>query len=141
MSKEINNNIFEHYCSKEVSKLLKEKGFKVPVLTYYDKCEIVSSNITSVFNAIDYNNDYLCYSRPTHSVAIEWIRVNFGIWIQGAFPLSKRKWEWIIFDLKEKIKGQNCYKNIMSLNYEPHYFDTPYEATEAALLYTLKNLI
>lgn len=106
----MNNNIQEAYCSFEVSKLLKEKGFDVKQLrTYHREGETV-----------------LC---PTHALAIEWIRVNFGIHINSVWLASA------------KFCGEiTKVKSNMELHAVRGY-DLPQEATEAALLYTLKNLI
>jgi hypothetical protein len=93
--KELINDIQEHYCSFEVSTLLKEKGFKVMCEMFYtkprskmfgidehgryypiinkSKCLYISGQASALIKNIIY--------APTHSMAIEWIRVNFGICI------------------------------------------------------------
>ncbi len=40
----MDNDLQEKYCSFEVSQLLKEKGFGVPVQTCYDKSDCIKSN-------------------------------------------------------------------------------------------------
>lgn len=80
----MNNNIQEAYCSFEVSKLLKEKGFGVDCLYYYHKHKVPylskgteymsdSDCIANWNKLVPYPNkeeDVLC-SAPTHSVTIE----------------------------------------------------------------------
>ena len=103
----MNNNIQESYCSKEVSKLLKEKGF-------------------------EFNMRTAPTGFPTHALAIEWIRVNFGIWIQ-VFN-EEKNFGYDIINIKKKTSLGN-------LLYRAYAFNSPQQATEAALLYTLQNLI
>lgn len=108
---EINNNIQESYCSEQVRKLLKEKGW-LPVdgETY--------KSVNGVFQI-------------TQSVAIEWIRVNFNHDIES---------RGVRYAGDDKSSYYQPYVNGASVLYRERY-KTPQEATEAALLYTLQNLI
>src|SRR5574343_236503 len=85
----INNNIQEAYCSLEVSKLLKEKGCDLPaqLIHYYPP-----RKKDNVHLGPGWGRRYNYYiNQPkdgserihsfTHALAIEWIRVNFGIHI------------------------------------------------------------
>lgn len=65
------------------------------------------------------------------ALAIKWIRENFGIHIFPDFGLG---WESIIVPVGYSGDGQFLKDGLTN-------FKTPEEATEAALLYTLKNLI
>jgi len=91
MSKEINNNIEEPYCSFEISQLLKQKGFhwanqhplteKLPngiKLEPNDGYYSCYNEEGKIINPKFYNFNNSHYPRPTHALAIEWIRVNFG---------------------------------------------------------------
>ena len=104
--KEINNNIQESYCSLEVSKLLEEKG-----------CTLGE------------NKDGLI----THALAIEWIRVNFGVWVVVNFA-NKNKW---YFDCN-RIGFSGEKKRIYSSDYD---YSSPQDAIENALKYVLEELI
>lgn len=130
----MNNNIQEDYCSFEVSKLLKEKGFGVKVPLYFR----ITGSDPFWAKTMNWNDDKnnetaggMTYiSNPTHALAIKWIRENFGFHIyvsedQGIYIRNGKSWGWTI------IKG----------NYYGSGFSSPEEATETALLYTLKNLI
>ena len=66
--------IEEAYCSFEVSKLLKDKGFDEPTLSYY------KSNKVNYGALINRNgiSDIVC--RPTHQMALAWLRSK-GIFI------------------------------------------------------------
>ncbi len=140
----MNNTIEESYCSFEVSKLLKEKGFEMyasnglafkgspknlNVHRWYQKF-----NGNEFYSFLDYHchNDEISIPAPTHSLATEWIRINFKTWVQIiSFNTSKdmrfqyqiRRFEW-----DGKISNDTLY-------------ETPQKAIEAALLHTLQNLI
>lgn len=160
----MNNNIKESLCSFEVSKLLKEKGFKVPTLCYYFEDGEFRQNKLIETTGMDYgseftieyqeflenwNNNWLTkkngdrcfgckksneyfetYSSPTHTLAIEWLRVNYNIHIYS-FPIYISK----AIGLSELI-GYCFHANKHYLDKE---FKTPQEAVEAALLYTLNK--
>ncbi len=120
----MNNNIQESYCSFEVSKLLKEKGFNARCSRLYDED---SDELKIGFNTNSFNKRI---SAPAHALAIEWLRVNFGIWIY-VLPYSTlfRPYAEELVDLDRFGK------------WEGHKYNSPQEATEAALLYTLQNFI
>lgn len=97
--KTLNNNIEEARVSKEIHTLLKLKGF----------------------NNTHWNIE------PTQQLAIDWIRVNFGIHI---IVLPARNCYMIIIP-EDKNGSWRINNKYISLK----------EAKEAALLYTLQNLI
>lgn len=127
----INNKIQEAYCSFEVSKLLKEKVFGIHVFSYYKNEGKAKFNIFPHYEQEPDNwnaDSYIdTYSIPTHALAIEWIRVNFGIWITVGYLGD---------GYNCTIQNKKGYTKKAMGN-----FKTPQEATEAALLYTLQNLI
>lgn len=147
----MNNNIGESYCSFEVSKLLKDKGFGVPTGFYwtesltesYDEEDGYSGPFgwkngeRALKSGYFYNDDPLAKdnaawftcSAPTHALVIEWLRVNFGIWITIT-SISQESWQCHITK-----KGDSLGK----LYFEDFY--TPQEATEAALKYVLEGLV
>jgi hypothetical protein len=74
-----NNKIKEAFCSFSASKLLKKNGFKVPCdARYYWDYQWKTSDAGAM--KCD-NSDDTSVTRPTHAMAIEWIRVNFKIMI------------------------------------------------------------
>lgn len=158
----MNNNTTEDYVSFEVAKLLKEKGFAWLDHTLIAKDgKLVWSNPTGVPTSLD--NGYNCYEengvpirprkytptnthypRPTHALAIKWIRENFGIhiyaqfqtWDDGCYTANwclKQDILWLFYDIGVKEKDGMLWKRTK--------FNKPEEATEAALLHTLQNLI
>lgn len=151
INNEINDKIEENYCSFEVAKLLKEKGFGVKTRFFYylndnrkwhkdgDIGEGFDDEYWGNNTNLNWNQGTLPFkpfseavSRPTHSIAIKWIAVNFGIHIYS-FPVYESKAIGLT-----KLTGYCFHINKDFLEEE---FKTPYEATEAALLHTLKNLI
>ena len=130
--------IKEAYCSYEVSKLLKEKGFNEKCRGGYH-CEFDDNDNPIVmlekWTAQPYNNDFvdegfLC-SAPTHQMAMAWLREVHGIdvVIEISDPSVKdRKYYCMIWD-----GNNNSY--ILDL------FNSYEECVEAALKYSLENLI
>jgi len=145
----MNNNITEDYCSFEVSKLLKEKGFtwndyRLFVVDGVPKHEVVKGLPRSLDNAFPCYNDSgkeirpnkytetnKHYPRPTHALALKWIRHNLKIHVQI---------ESMIFGERD-MKDTYCFTttNLESAAFEEPIdeYNSPEEATEAALLYIL----
>ncbi len=108
----MNNNIQEDYCSYKLWKIFNKKGFYGKELTVDNKKHVEAANL-----------------KITHSLAIKWIRENFGIHIYSV--VEDDKWNYGIL-----IKGKyGALSNSVSI------YTSSGEAIEAALLYTLKNLI
>ena len=61
--------IKERYCSMEVAKLLKEKGFDEPCRTIYDEKTLHNTICNFLNSELSY---YVC--APTHQVAMDWLR-------------------------------------------------------------------
>lgn len=127
--------ILERYCSYKVSKLLKEKKFKEKVRALWigDTDPYFSANN---IKCDDYNSGGtdLC-SAPTHQMALAWLREN-GWHIEIALIYNddyKAVYYPIIANTKDFLIDDNY------MNYK--YFLTVEEATEAAILYCLKELI
>ena len=122
--------ITEDYCSYEVAKLLKEKGFE------QHKCQH-SYDSKGVFKWSDDLDPYEC-SAPTHQTAMKWLREEKNIFI----IIEPHVYDYV----NEKNKSYTCSLWIGDKYYEYEYLeprDYPSyeEAVEAALKYCLKNLI
>ena len=133
----MNNNIKETYCTFEISKLLKEKGFECKTYYGYDSKGLIVQHSTflsyspgepEIF-AEDYLQSWL-YQMPTQAVAIEWVRVNYNLHIYSNYLDDILLYGFTILNIKNNEEM-----------YEKFKFNTPQEALEAGLLYTLKNLI
>lgn len=130
--KEIINNIEEPICSFEVSQLLKEKGFDVPTSNFYVNGKLLNPKYfycpINKCNS-DFDDDTVC--APTHSIALEWIRVNFGIDIECRA---------VRYVGREKASYYSANVNGTVVLFQKR-FDTPSEAIDAALLHVLKEII
>ena len=134
--------IREAYCSYEVAKLLKEKGFNEKCRGGYHSEFDDNGNPIVMFEewmTQPYNNDFvdegfLC-SAPTHQMALAWLREVHKLHIT------------ILWDCGACIgKNSFCYHidridNYEDKGYNKIGFDSYKEAVEAALKYCLEKLI
>lgn len=139
----MNNNIEEAYCSFEVSKLLKEKGFLIlkdgehPTF-YFEGFKRIMKFHRDLWEKYGHK-EYLnlpIVQKINQQLAIDWIRVNWGIhiWCEPVFvegAKSPYKYEWFV--LKEGEEITFLPKTLPS--------HAPEEAKDAAIEYTLKKLI
>lgn len=122
--------ISEDYVTFETAKLLKEKGFDIETKYFYNE----GSGWKFQSDSILKTGEGEWVNAPTQALALKWLRIkhNIHIWIAA---VSGNKWYWkaqllnAIGNDEEKVKS---YSN---------FADTPEEAIEAAVVYTLKNLI
>lgn len=121
--------IKEAYCNYEISELLKEKGFDEKVFTYYE------DKVLKYGLWFEWNRSPLGHiAAPTHQMACAWLREVHNIFIEISTSID--------------LNG-NYHYSYSILNKECKYvrkgytdFDWNYEdAMEAALKYTLENLI
>jgi len=126
--------IQEAYCSFEVAKLLKEKGFDIPVnYEYHYKISIPQFHKKKHnFNGIEYRNcsSEWC-SAPTHQMAIAWIVEKYNIFIEVSI-LKHNCWAYTIHKI---------LSNKVEELYNDGEFKSHEEAVESALKYYLTNLI
>ena len=125
--------IQEAYCSKEVSKLLREKGFNEFCYTYYDNTDdsIKRFNKGLHFNNTSYPwgvpydiNDVKKYIiAPTHQMAMRWLREEHNIKIM----------------IRPYVDGTYSYEILNGFWYVN--FDSYEDAAEAAIKYCLEYLI
>lgn len=139
----------------ELAKLLKEKGFDVPVLSCYFQKDEVSENYSIInqyeieyiedkgnFILIPYNENYrslyldkinfngwgdLTFSAPTIAAVVMWLYEKHGIWVSVTLSSGLFWWEVMNNEKKFSPLGSNSYSST--------------EAYEAAIEYTLNNLI
>lgn len=136
------NNITEDYVSFETAQLLKQKGFAVPVRTFYNpkyRGEKVSDGTALInYNADPEDGSVLC-SAPTLQMACKWLRNVHNIIITIDFDIYESCDDdtevGFGFTLQKK-KTPDVYDYI---HYEE--FDTHEEATEAAIKYCLTEVI
>lgn len=126
--------IQEDYCSYEVSKLLKEKGFDEPCLQMWEcgpDTKYLFRLQSSCYQNITEEDSCLA---PTYQMAIKWLReksiecVIIPIWN----TIGKQYRSYVLSDLDNKYKD-NCDSYSDHISYE--------EAVEASIKYALENLI
>ena len=137
--------IKERYCSYEVAKLLKEKGFdEVCTCLYYNgDWEFVNDNAYEhvIRNSSIVNKDFI--TAPTHQMACDWL-MRLGIYICPTYCSFQRhkkydapccKWEPTILSL---LSSAPLYPQPLDM-YE--YFNTFGEAVDFCIKYALENLV
>lgn len=128
--------INEDYCSYEVAKLLKEKGFDEPCVSKY----CTDGSFDRAFH--HYKNSEInkdAYNAPTHQMAMKWLREKgYIIEPQSSFISSLRKLRWntVIYRIPQRTAAPH-----LECITETFLQDTYEEAVESALLYILENLI
>ena len=126
--------IAEDYVSFEIAKLLKEKGFD-KFNTYGWDEQLFDKDHPRNFS-IGFDNKEHWISCPSQSMAMKWLREVYDIFIDIGY--DDLDWYWLIESISKDIpyadrpklikNGTACHKT-----YE--------EAVEAALKYSLENLI
>lgn len=126
--------INEDFCSYEVAKLLKEKGFDEEC-SYRYVAEPDYRTPEFVRSPIGKGSRYL-YNAPTHQTAMKWLRIKHNILLfllpaqeNGKLVYLVEVWTW------------NEEEGIYESTYAPMPRKEPEKAVEAALKYCLENLI
>lgn len=112
--------ILEDYCSYEVAKLLKEKGFDEPC---------------TELNKLCLRDGEKPVLKVTHQKAMKWMREVYGIFI--AINNDDLDFNWQCYDLINR--GSTLDPKILSESYAG--YKTYEQAVEAALKYVIENLI
>ena len=124
--------ITEDYVSFETAKLLKEKRFNEWCNSYF----ISDNEIALISNRRDFNNHGVYLSAPTQQMTMKWLREVHNIFI----VIEPHMYDYINEKNSSYVaslwQGDNYYENIISKDY-PTYEET----VEAAIQYSLKNLI
>lgn len=142
--------ITEDYVSFEIAKLLKEKGFDVPVYQYYFPPSNDNLNYSEFDN--DWNSVWEhSYSAPTLQMALKWLREVHHL--QICISSYSNRWEEYVHGWQFLIKkltftegiGWNWDDSLDAITDKKMSDDITYatyeEACENAIKYCLKNLI
>lgn len=131
--------ITEDYCSYEVSKLLKEKGFDCECRDYYH----IDGHFYSEDFKSNWNNskgELTLFSAPTHQMAMKWLREkSIYIYVEPFITISSEGYNlegykpWVTTFKRNWFNPLNELGKVATQSYE--------EAVEAALKYSLENLI
>ena len=130
--------IKERYCSFEVAKLLKEKGFDVPCIGRYSiHFKEFHLDCTRLCN----NGGLFAYASPTHQMAMDWLREEYKIAIDIRITCEKTiSYAFDIWDF-EIIHPNKFVGGTIDLREQQFGFKSYEDAVEAALKYVLENLI
>ena len=127
--------ITEDYVSYEVAKLLKEKGFDWPCLAHWyigSEAHEKFSDYPINWNEVKSDLDWL--SRPTHQMAMAWLREVHKIHIEISVQEDNKYMPFVY-----KREGfRRHWRDEMPPIPLPSSYE---EAVEAALKYCLENLI
>ena len=159
----INNQIKEALCSREICKLLDEKGFKVDTEANYwilakdhtenydkglpvDESKVFFAENQDELDSIiaidedEYHNVYHVCHAPTHGLVNEWLRVNFGLWVAVYFINFRPR---VDFTLQEHYSNQELRAKQMDINYDllGMSFQSPQEAFDAIFKRILTEMI
>lgn len=123
--------IAENYCSFEIAKLLKKKGFNCPCRVVYSPKGIVKHYLKEEVHTYDLKgHKKLC---PTHQMAMKWLRDVHNITIEPLVDFGSSDKYWWSADISY-IKKDGLITTLTAYN-------TYEEAVEEALKYVLENLI
>jgi hypothetical protein len=139
-------NITEDFCSYEVAKLLKEKGFDG--LCYCHEFTDYEGNFTTYHTEYpeNWNQSEPCVSIPTLGMAMKWLReiYHLEINITFGFPFIDGKQQYKYFWSIVRVCDNHLEYPMDDPNsafYNEEMADSFEEAVEAALKYCLENLI
>ena len=129
--------IKEAYCSFEVAKLLKEKGFGIKEETrgYYP----IKGDATGrlMFGAeYHHNTSQVQIAAPTHQMAMAWLREEHDIFIDISY--DDLDFYWIVESIAADVPVQDRPKLLKNGTACHRTYE---EAVETALKYCLENLI
>lgn len=125
----------------ELAKLLKEKGFKEKCNGYWYESIIQgkqSLNITYPRTRFEdwYTGEILA---PTIAEVVMWLYEKHGIWINVSITIQKEYFYNCADITGKKDPTKNNYPSVISKS--GNYYNSPTEAYEAGIKYTLNNLI
>ena len=126
--------ITEDYCSYEVAKLLKEKGFDEKTLSYYE------DNVLCHGDWFEWNRSPLGHiAAPTHQVAMKWLREVHHYYIQimlDSWALGDHSGYYVVIQ-----KTDSDFEMMLQDAVDDVFYQTYEEACESAIKYCLENLI
>lgn len=117
----------------EIAMLLKEKGFDtIDCGGYYHICNGYTKGYTHCYSDVNTQEENAILA-PTIAEVVMWLYEKYEVWIVVNFA-NKNQW---YFDCN-KVGFDGKDKKLFQSNYD---FTSPTEAYEAAVKYTLENLI
>lgn len=132
--------IEEAYCSYEVAKLLKEKGFdentSMVYTSYGDLCKCNRYNSIHNSNYNDITKNYFECTAPTQQMACDWVRKKgWHISIQLTYDENYNAVYYITISSTKTFLAEDIGE------LENKYFSKVEDATDESLKFVLTNLI
>ena len=133
--------IKERYCSFKISKLLQEKDFDEPCRSVYDDYDDYVDFYYSKEEQTDLQLGVFEVLRPTHQMAMDWLREEYKIAIDIRTTCEKTvSYAFDIWDF-EIIHPNKFVEGTIDLREQQCGFKSYEDAVEAALEYCLTELI
>lgn len=132
-------------ASFPLAKLLKEKGIDDESAHYYNEKGELLFDVD--FPSLQPTKPHIYYSAPTIADVAMWLYDKHGIWINIYYKSKYKSWDyeytninWSQEEVDKKLEEDihNLLDNIFNAKIK---YNSPTEAYEAAIKYTLKNLI
>lgn len=139
--------IKERHCSFKVSKLLQEKGFDEPCRSVYVDCGDYVDSYNTLEELTDLQIGVWEALRPTHQMAMDWLREKHGIFVQLNRDNQYHEGHKVTPMTKHDIERGHrpeYYARVLDAKSESNtteHFDDFYDCVEAALEYCLTKLI
>jgi len=124
--------ITEDYCSFEIAKLLKEKGFNGECRAAYTSYgQLFTTQIQQYITNILCSKGYLwdC-TAPTFQMVRKWLRDTYNLYLFNEYFGESKTYKWRIIEMNSTHKHSDF-----------KHYNTEEEATEASFKYALENLI
>ena len=129
----------EEFVTLETAKLLKEKGFKENVFTFYEaECAEGDFELFESYEVEDFNARADNFSAPTQSIAQKWLREIKGVyvWVE---PVIGKRWKVSFCDFNVQTEESDWMENEISKGNGYKVYVTTYEeALEAGIQEALK---
>lgn len=126
--------ITEDYCSFELAKLLKEKGFNEPIRCWYDSAKDFHESGVEMRNSDCVSPTIMC---PTHQMAMKWLRESHNMYYEIKLLLGEKAEKYGRLQLG--IYQLNSSETYVWKDWI--YADTYVELYENYIKYCLENLI
>lgn len=128
----------EEFVTLETAKLLKEKGFKEDVFTFYE-AECVEGDL-ELFESYEVENFHTRpdrFSAPPQSIAQKWLREIKGVyvWVE---PVIGKRWKVSFCDFNVPTEDSDWMENEINKGNGYPVYDTYEKALEAGILEALK---
>lgn len=123
--------------SFENAQFLKEKGFNIPINTFYLTCdEVIKNRVVAAVTRINWNQSHDLISAPSYDDVIDWLLETYNIRINIKYT-KKIRYYFNIITPKTLNYDEKCDFLIKSIN----LFNTHHDAEMAAVEYALDHLL